>query len=102
MCIRDRCAAWMGAAMAGTAGSALGVRSLSSLVDELEGAAGGGVNAGSAPYAEGQRALDAREWARAAELFAKSAAEKTEQADAALYWQAYAERRAGKRSEALQ
>src|SRR5436190_3358374 len=103
------CVAWMGAAMAGTAGSALAMNSMTSLFEELEISAGGGAGSGangtgaaSGAYADGQRALDAREWARAAELFAKAAAEKAEQADAALYWQAYAERRAGKRSEALQ
>jgi tetratricopeptide (TPR) repeat protein len=55
-----------------------------------------------AVYAEGQRALDAWQWAEAVQLFSRIAAQDGPRRPAALYWQAYAQNRLGRREEALQ
>ena len=52
-------------------------------------------------YQNGQRELDARQWDQAIRSFAAAASHKGPSADAALYWQAYAENRAGQRERAL-
>lgn len=52
-------------------------------------------------YQAGQVALDAGRWEDAAARFAAAAAKKGPEADAATYWQAYAEKRQGHKSEAL-
>ncbi len=61
--------------------------------------------AGEAPsdpdYAAGQSALDAAHWAEAAARFAAAAAKRGAEAGAATYWQAYAEKRQGRKAEAL-
>jgi HEAT repeat protein len=54
-----------------------------------------------ADYREGRRALDAGEWEKAAASFAASASRKGDMIDAAMYWLAYAQNRAGRREEAL-
>lgn len=54
-----------------------------------------------ADYQAGQRDLDARQWDQAISSFTAAAARKGAYADAALYWKAYAENRAGQREEAL-
>jgi hypothetical protein len=57
---------------------------------------------GDADYQKGLRALDARQWDTAVEDFATSASHEGANADAALYWKAYAENRAGRREDALE
>lgn len=52
-------------------------------------------------YQNGQRELDARQWDQAISSFTAAAAHKRAFADAALYWKAYAENRAGRREQAL-
>jgi len=52
-------------------------------------------------YREGQRALAENRYADAATLFARLAAEGTGEADAALYWKAWAEARAARKAAAL-
>jgi hypothetical protein len=52
-------------------------------------------------YTAGQAALDAARWAEAAARFAATAAKHGAEADAATYWQAYAEKRQGRKAEAL-
>ncbi len=52
-------------------------------------------------YQNGLRALDARQWDQAISSFGAAADHKGSQIDAALYWKAYAENRAGRREEAL-
>src|SRR6185437_13275208 len=59
------------------------------------------VNRDDADYQKGLRALDARQWDQAISSFTAAAAHKGSQVDAALYWKAYAENRAGHRDEAL-
>ena len=54
-----------------------------------------------AAYQEGMQALDARQWEQAAQSFEQAASHKGNVADAALYWKAYAQNRAGRRQEAL-
>src|SRR6185369_4392483 len=64
-------------------------------------AAGSSGAARSSAYREGQQALDAENWKKAAEVFRRVAAEKGGEADAALYWLAYAQAKDGKQAEAL-
>lgn len=52
-------------------------------------------------YERALNLLDRREWQAAADAFAGIATAGAERADAALYWQAYALNRIGRRSEAL-
>ena len=52
-------------------------------------------------YQRGLRALDARNWLVAEEVFSHIAERHGSSADAALYWKAYAENRSGKRQAAL-
>src|SRR5262249_23468725 len=52
-------------------------------------------------YDCGRDALDDKQWDRAVEYFDKVAASKSERADAALYWKAYAQNKLGQRAEAL-
>lgn len=52
-------------------------------------------------YDQAQRQLDQGHWEAAAKAFAEVAATRSARADGALYWQAYAQDRAGQRSEAL-
>lgn len=54
-----------------------------------------------ADFQKGLRALDARQWDEAIEDFDASVERKGPNADAALYWTAYAQNRAGKRDDAL-
>src|ERR1700761_8901225 len=54
-----------------------------------------------ADYQKGLGALDARQWDEAVEDFSASASRKGPNADAALYWKAYAMNRAGRREDAL-
>lgn len=54
-----------------------------------------------ADYQKGLHALDARQWDEAIEDFDASASRKGPTADAALYWKAYAQNRAGQREDAL-
>jgi tetratricopeptide (TPR) repeat protein len=58
--------------------------------------------AGDPEYQKGLRALDTREWDDAVKHFDSSASHKGSTADAALYWKAYAQNRAGRREEALE
>ncbi len=51
-------------------------------------------------YQNGLRELDARQWDQAIAAFTSASGNKTN-ADAALYWKAYAQNRAGRREEAL-
>ncbi|MBV9760673.1 MAG: HEAT repeat domain-containing protein [Acidobacteriaceae bacterium] len=57
---------------------------------------------GDADYQKGLGALDARQWDDAIDDFDASASRKGPNADAALYWKAYALNRAGRREDALQ
>jgi len=52
-------------------------------------------------YQNGKRELDARQWDQAISSFSAAASRKGSTADAALYWKAYAENRAGRKEEAL-
>jgi HEAT repeat protein len=52
-------------------------------------------------YDCGRDALDDKQWDRAVDYFGKVAASKSERADAALYWKAYAQNKLGQRAEAL-
>jgi HEAT repeat protein len=52
-------------------------------------------------YQAGVRALDARQWDQAISSFGAAASHKGAQVDAALYWKAYAQNRAGHRGDAL-
>ncbi len=52
-------------------------------------------------YREGRRALDNSQWDQAIAHFDAAAAKKGAGADAAMYWKAYAENRAGRRDRAL-
>jgi HEAT repeat protein len=54
-----------------------------------------------ADYQKGISALDGRRWDQAIAFFETSASRKGSNADGALYWKAYAQNRAGQRSEAL-
>ena len=53
-------------------------------------------------YEQGHDAIDDEEWTRAIDIFRKLAALKGKRADAALYWLAYAQNKAGRGAEALQ
>jgi HEAT repeat protein len=52
-------------------------------------------------YENGLRELDARQWEQAIDSFDAAANHKKGSVDAALYWKAYAQNRAGRREEAL-
>lgn len=52
-------------------------------------------------YQNGMRALDARQWDQAISSFKAAAAHNGGQVDAALYWKAYAQNRAGHREDSL-
>jgi HEAT repeat protein len=52
-------------------------------------------------YDRGTRALDRSQWEEARQIFSSIAQGKGSRADGALYWQAYAENRLGRRNEAL-
>lgn len=52
-------------------------------------------------YDKGTEALDDHDWRKATRAFQEVAAMHLEHADAALYWLAYAQNKAGERSEAL-
>jgi HEAT repeat protein len=52
-------------------------------------------------YNCGQIALDNKQWDSAVDYFGRVAASKSERADAALYWKAYAQNKLGQRAEAL-
>jgi hypothetical protein len=52
-------------------------------------------------YERGTRALDRGQWEEARQIFSSIAQDKGSRADGALYWQAYAENRLGRRNEAL-
>jgi HEAT repeat protein len=56
---------------------------------------------GDSDYQQGLNALDARNWDQAIQFFNQSASHKRSNADAALYWLAYAQNRAGQREQAL-
>ncbi|MFP5287013.1 MAG: HEAT repeat domain-containing protein, partial [Thermoanaerobaculia bacterium] len=52
-------------------------------------------------YRSGQKAIDEGRWNEAAKIFGQVAERGGPEADAGLYWKAYAQRRAGRASEAL-
>jgi hypothetical protein len=52
-------------------------------------------------YEEGTDALDESQWEHAAALFAEAARQPGDRADGALYWQAYAQSKLGRKAEAL-
>ncbi len=52
-------------------------------------------------YQEGMQALDARQWDQAIQSFEAAASHKGNVVDAALYWKAYAQNKAGRSQEAL-
>src|SRR6516165_4833842 len=54
-----------------------------------------------ADYQNGRRALDAGQWDRAIAAFDASISHTGANADGAMYWKAYAQNRAGRRTEAL-
>src|SRR5277367_2331275 len=53
-------------------------------------------------YSDGTRAINDSRWADAEAIFAKIAQQHGERAEAALYWQAYAENKQGKSARALE
>src|SRR4029079_14982754 len=56
----------------------------------------------SAAYREGQRALEKEDWDGASKIFAKIAAGKGADADAGLYWKAYADWKLQRKKESLE
>lgn len=52
------------------------------------------------PYDDGQKALREQQWMEAAEFFEQAIRDDRDQADAALYWRAYALHKAGRNREA--
>jgi FecR protein len=52
-------------------------------------------------FAEGTRAINEGRWADAVKIFSKIAEQKSDHADGALYWRAYAENKLGKSADAL-
>lgn len=64
-------------------------------------AADQGLSARSDLYRDAQRALDQKDWSAAEELFGQVAAAAREDADAALYWQAYAQFKRGRQNACL-
>ena len=52
-------------------------------------------------YRSGQKAIDEGRWNEAASIFGKVAERGGPEADAGLYWKAYAQSKAGNRSAAL-
>ncbi|MBV8897813.1 MAG: HEAT repeat domain-containing protein, partial [Acidobacteriaceae bacterium] len=60
------------------------------------------VNRDDRDYQQGVRELDQRHWDQAIEDFKASAAHNGPSSDAALYWQAYAENRAGRDEDAME
>lgn len=64
-------------------------------------AADGGGGGRSTAYRNGQEALDDEDWKEAAAIFRKLANEKGSEADAALYWLAYALDKDDRRADAL-
>jgi HEAT repeat protein len=54
-----------------------------------------------ADYQSGRKALDASQWDQAIASFDASISHKSASADGAMYWKAYAQNRAGRRTEAL-
>jgi HEAT repeat protein len=56
----------------------------------------------STSYREAQRALDRENWDQASRLFDKIASGATDEADAALYWKAYADWKQLKKKESLE
>ncbi|MGC2400933.1 MAG: HEAT repeat domain-containing protein [Acidobacteriaceae bacterium] len=53
-------------------------------------------------YSDGTRAINDGRWAQAETIFANIAQQHGERAEAALYWQAYAENKEGKQTQALE
>jgi len=60
-----------------------------------------GMSARSDLYREAQRAMDQKDWSAAEELFGQVAREGGEDADASLYWQAYAQFKRGREATSL-
>lgn len=85
-------------AIAGIAGVALAQDSSAFLAQSVQARQ---VNRDDPDYQKGLGALDARQWDQAVSAFTAAASHKGSQVDAALYWKAYAENRAGHRDEAL-
>ena len=71
----------------------------SGVVDTL--AADQGMSARSDLYRDAQRAMDKKDWSAAEDLFGQVAAAGGEDADAALYWQAYAQFKRGRENASL-
>jgi hypothetical protein len=67
----------------------------------MEGAASASSAPDSSLYAEGTRAINEGRWADAVKLFTQAVSLKSDHADAALYWKAYAENRQGQTKPAL-
>jgi len=65
-------------------------------------AADQGMSARSDLYRDAQRAMDQKDWSAAEDLFGQAAKQRGEDADAALYWQAYAQYKRGRQNAALQ
>jgi hypothetical protein len=57
---------------------------------------------GSNSYADGTRAINEGRWSDAASIFSKIAAQHGDRADAALYWEAYAQNKEGQQARALE
>jgi tetratricopeptide (TPR) repeat protein len=68
----------------------------------MEGVASAPSAPDSSLYAEGTRAINEGRWADAVKLFTQAASMKSDHADAALYWKAYAENRLGQTKPALE
>lgn len=52
-------------------------------------------------YRAGQKAIDEKKWSQAIDLFERVLSEGSKHEDAALYWIAYAQHKAGRRNDAL-
>jgi len=68
----------------------------------MEGAGSASSAPDSSLYAEGTRAINEGRWTDAVKIFTQVASMKSEHADGALYWRAYAENRQGKEKPALE
>lgn len=56
----------------------------------------------SEAYRQGQEAIDDKDWEEASRIYGRLAAARTDEADAALYWKAYADYRRNMKKESLE
>ncbi|MFN7941310.1 MAG: HEAT repeat domain-containing protein [Thermoanaerobaculia bacterium] len=81
---------------------AIGGTSISPARGALYATADSGADERSDRYRDGQRAVDRQDWEQAERIFREIAAGTAAEADAALYWQAYAEWKQQEKKDALE